>query len=96
MPSELETPTRRPEPESTTDASLETDDAPPFPYDTSDGVDSSTALPTATARVVLESADGAPSAGSAGSTACPACGSDTMNGAGLFACLECPWTGALR
>jgi len=28
-----------------------------------------------------------------GSSACPDCGAATVNGQGLFNCLDCPWTG---
>lgn len=30
-----------------------------------------------------------------GSTACPSCGEETINGAGLFACTDCEWYGSL-
>lgn len=64
-----------------------------FPYS---GDDTGFPLPTATARNVLRSRDAAGAIGVTGSTTCPACGGETVNGAGLFTCTECSWDGALR
>ncbi|AHG01050.1 hypothetical protein HALLA_14310 [Halostagnicola larsenii XH-48] len=49
---------------------------------------------TKSARGILRSSDG--QAGRDGSTACPDCGTETINGAGLFACSRCEWSGSLR
>lgn len=73
-----------------TDAST-TDDRP-FPYDGDDG----SALPRPTAAVALRPLDPAAPSGAPGSLACPACGNEPVNGAGLFACPDCEWTGTLR
>ncbi len=64
----------------------------PFPY----GTDRDGFLPTATARGVLRSRAPAGPIGAPGSTNCPACGSETIDGAGLFTCTDCDWTGELR
>ncbi|WP_265108047.1 hypothetical protein [Halosolutus halophilus] len=64
----------------------------PFPY----GSDRTGFLPTASARGVLRSRDPAGPIGTAGSTDCPNCGCETIDGAGLFACTDCEWTGTLR
>ena len=67
-------------------------DTDAFPY----GPDRTGYLPTATARGVLRSQEPAGPIGRAGSTACPSCGSESIDGAGLFACIDCDWTGTLR
>ncbi|TYT63593.1 hypothetical protein [Natrialba swarupiae] len=64
-----------------------------FPYETpATGV----ALPTPTTRGVLRSEDENQPTGTTGTTDCPVCGESTVNGAGLFACTDCCWTGSLR
>ena len=63
-----------------------------FPYDG----DRTGFLPTVTARGVLRSREPAGPIGTAGSTACPSCGGETIDGAGLFACTDCDWTGVRR
>ena len=62
-----------------------------FPYS---GDGRNTRLPDNRATGVFRSSiDGAvPSIPSA----CPDCGEDTVNGAGLFACTHCSWYGAFR
>lgn len=64
----------------------------PFPY----RPDRTGFLPALTARGVLRSRDPTGPIGTAGSTACPACGSETVDGAGLFTCTDCEWTDTLR
>ncbi|MFC4543462.1 hypothetical protein ACFO5R_16140 [Halosolutus amylolyticus] len=64
----------------------------PFPY----GSDRTGFLLTATARGVLRSREPAGPIGAAGSTDCPNCSGETIDGAGLFACTDCEWTGTLR
>lgn len=89
MPAELESPTQRTDAEPTSDQTHPTER---FPYESE--LDRGTSLPTATARGVLRSSDD--SDGTVGSTACPDCGGATINGAGLFTCQDCEWTGTLR
>ena len=101
MPAELEPPTQPLEPESSADP--EATGAEPidesalavFPYETTHV---GSALPTADARGVLCSSEStnADENGAVGSTSCPSCGNETINGAGLFTCLECEWVGSLR
>lgn len=74
------------------EASTEESGTEPFPY----GPDRTGFLPTATARGVLRSREQSGAIGAAGSTNCPACGSETIDGAGLFACTDCEWTGTLQ
>ncbi|QFU81225.1 hypothetical protein [Natronorubrum aibiense] len=64
-----------------------------FPYE---GERAGFPLPTPTARGVLRPTDESGAIGAAGSLDCPACGSETINGAGLFACSDCSWEGTLR
>lgn len=97
MPTELESATRTTEAEPTREL---------FPYE--DGSERlGTSLPVASARGVLRpvgtdsSTDADDDRGqirrdAVGSTACPDCGGETINGAGLFACRDCEWTGTLR
>lgn len=71
----------------------------PFPYATVESEHSletaiGTRIDTRSARGVLHSSGG--QAGRDGSTACPDCGTETINGAGLFACSQCNWSGSLR
>ena len=62
-----------------------------FPY--SDDV-GDTRLPARRATGVFHaSSEGAVSSDP---STCPDCGSETINGAGLFACTECDWDGSFR
>ena len=71
----------------------DTTSAYPFPYGEPDpGV----AIPRYSCRGVLRSADADGAIGAAGTLECPACHAETTNGAGLFACVDCSWTGTLR
>ncbi|GAB3029548.1 hypothetical protein [Natronobiforma cellulositropha] len=95
MSPELDTPGRPPEADRLDDpATADGRERPAsvFPYD---GERSGTALTTSRTGGRLSSVE-TDEVGPAGSTACPACGAATINGAGLFACLECSWTGRLR
>ena len=75
------------------DDSTERPAGEPFPY----GADrTGFRLPTPTARGVLRSRNPTGAIGAAGSTACPACDAETIDGAGLFTCTACSWTGTLR
>ncbi|THE65937.1 hypothetical protein D8Y22_05295 [Salinadaptatus halalkaliphilus] len=65
----------------------------PFPYASTD---TGFALAQYPARGVLRPAEPTAAVGAAGSTACPACDGETINGAGLFVCTSCDWTGILR
>ncbi len=65
----------------------------PFPYD---GDERGLTLPQANARGVLRPDNPTGAVGAAGSTDCPDCGGETVNGAGLFACADCAWSGSLR
>lgn len=109
MPTELESATRTTEAEPTTETESTTEAEPTrelFPYE--DGSERlGTSLPVASARGVLRpvgtdsSTDADDDRGqirrdAVGSTACPDCGGETINGAGLFACRDCEWTGTLR
>ncbi|SFS52654.1 hypothetical protein [Halostagnicola kamekurae] len=73
-------------------------DAGPFPYAGSvseRGLETPLATRTDTRSPrALHSSAGR--AGPTGSTACPDCGTETVNGAGLFACSQCDWSGSLR
>lgn len=92
MTPELEPPNARPQPtpnESTTDAKPVPTEI--FPYDPADDA---TPLPVPTSRGVLSAEDGP--TGRPGETSCPACSGETINGAGLFTCTDCPWHGTLR
>ncbi|WP_156184123.1 hypothetical protein [Halostagnicola sp. A56] len=73
-------------------------DTGPFPYAGSESERAlETALPTRfAARSLRTLHSSAGRAGPAGSTACPECGTETVNGAGLFACSQCDWSGSLR
>ena len=79
--------TQTPTDESTTQTAPE-----PFPYES----DRTGFLPKRTARGVLRSRSPGEAIGAGGSTDCPACGAETIDGAGLFACTDCDWTGHLR
>jgi hypothetical protein len=72
-----------------------TTETEPFPYNREE-TGLALALPVARSRGVLRSRDAAGAVGSAGSMNCPACGAETINGAGLFACTDCTWNGSLR
>ena len=78
------------EPRNATDARTD-----PFPYG-EPGSDPGPALPRYASRGVLRPDDPAGAVGAAGRLTCPACDAETVNGAGLFACRECSWTGSLR
>ncbi|MDJ1431759.1 hypothetical protein [Halostagnicola sp. A-GB9-2] len=73
------------------DPKLETPNDAPFPYD---GTDPGSRLARTLARGVVDSSDG--TAILEGSATCPDCGCETINGAGLFACSNCEWSGSLR
>lgn len=73
------------------DSKLETPNDAPFPYD---GTDPGSRLAHTPARGVVHSSDG--TAVLEGSAICPDCASETINGAGLFACSNCEWLGSLR
>ncbi|ELY44934.1 hypothetical protein [Natronorubrum bangense] len=75
------------------DSTTDRTDSERFPYE---GDHAGYALPTATARGVLRPTDTSEAIGAAGSLDCPACDSETTNGAGLFACTDCSWEGTLR
>ncbi len=108
MPTELESATQTTEVDPTTETESTTETEPTrklFPYE--DGSERvGTSLPVASARGVLRPVGGDSSSDTddrgqtrrdaVGSTACPDCGGETINGAGLFACRDCEWTGALR
>lgn len=81
------------EPPTEAETESTTSDHAIFPYDTDGAV---RALPSAQAICVLVSSDRAGPDGTQGSSACPACGSETINGAGRFTCTDCQWTGHLR
>lgn len=53
-------------------------------------------LPTARARGVLHPREEPGTVGDVGSMDCPACDAETINGAGLFVCTSCSWSGILR
>ncbi|AXR76945.1 hypothetical protein AArcMg_0589 [Natrarchaeobaculum sulfurireducens] len=65
----------------------------PFPYG---GSHSGVAIPHHRCRGVLRSVDGDGPIGAAGTLECPVCHGETTSGAGLFACVDCSWTGTLR
>ncbi|WP_290815424.1 hypothetical protein [Halovivax sp.] len=63
----------------------------PFPYADRDG----RSLPRPGPSGVLQPNGDGPT-GAPGELSCPACGDRTVNGAGLFACTACEWTGRLE
>jgi len=83
--------TTRNSPESQT-PSIDTSTAP-FPYG-----ERASGKPLARyqTRGQLMPADPADAVGTAGDLECPACDEAVIDGAGLFACRSCSWTGSLR
>lgn len=84
-------PLREAEPTTDDTPSGGTADAPlraPFPY--GDG-DRGEPIAVATTSRVLVAGDRR-----AEPPTCPSCAAETVNGAGLFACVDCDWTGPLR
>jgi len=79
----------------TSDPRTATDTAPasPFPYGERD---SGPAIPRYSCRGVLRPTDADGAIGATGTLECPACRAETTSGAGLYACVECSWTGTLR
>lgn len=75
------------------DSTTDRTDNERFPYE---GDRSGYSLPTPTARGVLRPTETSGAIGAAGSLSCPACDSETTNGAGLFTCTDCSWSGTLR
>ncbi|ELY48353.1 hypothetical protein [Natronorubrum sulfidifaciens] len=75
------------------DSTTDRTDNEQFPYE---GERAGFSLPTPTARGVLRPTEASGAIGTAGSLECPACDSETTNGAGLFACTDCSWEGTLR
>ncbi len=65
--------------------------AAPFPYAETD---SGSRLDSRPVAGVLHSSDG--HAILEGTATCPDCGDETINGAGLFTCSSCEWSGSLR
>ncbi|RQG90263.1 hypothetical protein EA462_09800 [Natrarchaeobius halalkaliphilus] len=70
-----------------------TDVLEPFPYRIDE---TASELPSPSANGVLRSDRACDTTGVAGRLSCPACGEATVNGAGLFTCVECSWDGSLR
>lgn len=65
----------------------------PFPY----GDDPAGRLHTRPSTIgILRGVDHLDPDGDVGSTACPVCGDETINGAGLFTCPDCDWAGRLE
>ena len=82
--------------ESTTKRPDDTTDRPTGDYFPYDGGSSGGSLRAHGARGVLRSDETDAGTGSVGSLCCPDCACETINGAGLFTCPDCSWTGTLR